>query len=281
MARIAIPLTLSVVLSLGSDAQACRDARSVTTAEFHAKSCAWKNPSYLPACERLSTDPSPLIFSAVVEKVSPEDGQLVVDGECLKTSLQTVVLRRIETFRGQVPDKITLQAGDLNGFYFNSRRSYLVFAYTRADGQITVDGYCQTRELKHAQEDVAYLRTYARRLELGDIFGHAWRAVNRLNERRMSIPREKPMVGVDLSLSGAVERHTKVDASGQYRFRALPPGEYTLEIHSGPNIVWGAKRKVSVAPKGCAKIDFDELPYNPEIVKNSFQPDGLCPAQSR
>ena len=269
---------LLFLLPLGASAQSCKGARSVTTAEMHKKSCAWQEPTYYPACQRLSTDASPLIFTATVDKIVSRDGELVIDGKCSKTLLQTVTLRRIEVFRGQVPEVLTLEAGDLNGFYFTSHHRYLVFAFYRADGKLAVDGYGHTRAMKEAAEDVAYMRSFAGLPSAGEIFGDAYRNDAKLDERRMMVlPLGKPLTGTIVSVSGAVQRQTKIDRQGHYRFGDLPPGELTIELHSGPNVVWGAKRKVNLSPRRCAKVDFEEVPFNPEIAQRSLLPDELCP----
>jgi hypothetical protein len=240
----------------------------VTTAELTKQSESWDSPWDKPACERLVHDSSPFVFTASAEKVVSQDGELILDGKCVKTLVQAVTLRRLEAFRGDIASTVTVRAGDLNGFFFKTGQRYLVFADKASNGDLIVSGRSQSRPMKEAAADLAYLRSYPTLSMTGEVFGGAFRGAPGVDQTKLMVPKMVPMTGTRITLDGAAKREGIIDSRGRYNFAGLPPGHYKIEVHTRPNVTGGASRDVEVMAKGCAQVNFAEYPQNPELTNH-------------
>lgn len=77
-----------------------------------------------PSCQRLPHYLNQTIFTGTATRVIPAEGKALVDGECSYTSLQTVTVAVKEVFSGNPPKILTFPAGDINGAYFDEKRTY-------------------------------------------------------------------------------------------------------------------------------------------------------------
>jgi len=202
------------------------------------------------------------VFVARVIRIENHDGEINLDGECAKTLLQTVHLQVREQLVGKVDSTVVLSAGDLNGYYFKTGMVYLVYAEAQADGTLHVSGYGQTKLIGEAKDDLAYIRSYARRPSGGEIFGTALVAEDEKVATRMVQWPVKPMKGLRVSIQGDARYETVVGQDGRYKMSDMPPGRYVVSV-SEKSAVWPASSQtVDVADRGCAEVNFNVDPFH-------------------
>ncbi len=157
-----LPSVLLLVCLRGA-AQDCAGAPKYTTEELEGRDAAECSVLYAPACQRIRPASADTIFVGTVSGVVESDGHTVLDGDCSKTLLQTVTVKVGESFVGNESGTVTIRAGGINGFYFRSRESYLMFARRLKDGSLTVTSCGGTKLLRDATEDREYLRSWESR----------------------------------------------------------------------------------------------------------------------
>lgn len=210
------------------------------------------------------------MFVGRVIHVENQDGSLMVDGHCDKTLLQTVKVGVTEQLLGTVGATVTLHAGDLNGYYFTTGRSYFNFRRSHEGWNVHVSGYGQTKLLTDARDDIAYIRSYPTHPSGSEIFGQAWGTESPEEDRRMMVPRMRAMKGTKIAIRGQKDYEVTVDSKGMYRIDALPPGKYEVTLQE-KSLVWpSASQTVEVLDKGCAAVNFRVDPFRSpsgELIK--------------
>jgi hypothetical protein len=215
-----------------------------------------------PACQRIRPALGNPTFVGRIVKIVDSDGHMMLNGDCVKTLVQTVTLKVVETFAGGVSGEVLVHAGNVNGIYFSKHGDYLVFAKHLQDGSLTVTGCGGTKRIEEAKEDLAYLRSWASLPKTAKIFGYA--VQERDDPRRMIIG-----VGAKdqiIKVSGPVHETLKTDHFGAYRLENVPPGTYTMELE-GSFRGAGLPQVVDVVERGCAEVNFHFYPEKPVTGK--------------
>jgi hypothetical protein len=70
---------------------------------------------------------------------------------------------------------------------------------------------------------------------------------------------ENAVLSARISILGPEVRDTLLDKTGRYAFDGLSPGEYTISAVMPPGFAAAGERKVTVADKGCAEVDWEVL----------------------
>lgn len=257
-----LPRTILLCLAFAYSclAQDCKGAPTYTTAQLEARDSAECALEQAPACQRIRPVLTDAIFVGTVLKIANSDGQIRLNGECAKTLLQTVTVRVIKNFVGKDSGVVTVHAGDINGFYFQTKRKYLIYGRRRDDGSLTVTSCGGTKKLDDAKEDLAYLASWEILPEKSTIFGTAWRLKDESQERTM-VPMSLPLRRQQVFITGPVNATVRTDDSGYYRAEDLAPGKYEVSIDT-PFVTWPSKsQSIEIAGRGCAQIDFRVDPF--------------------
>jgi len=209
-----------------------------------------------PACERIPKDPDDLIFVGTVTKLTEAPGEMLLDGACTDTTVQTVTLLVKESFSGSLPQTITVRAGYINGYWFQPKTTVLVFARKLSDGTIFVSG-CQTKPIgwwfPETKEDLAYLRSRDKLPSTGSLFGYTWAVLPpNVNDKALAVG----FGGQSLTINGPISTKVTTSKNGQFRLDNLPPGKYTLRLDSSLHVEPALDQQVEIFPKGCAEIGF-------------------------
>jgi hypothetical protein len=209
-----------------------------------------------PACERIPRDPDDLIFVGAVVKLTEAPGEMLLDGTCTDTKVQTVTLLVKESFSGSLPQTVTVHAGYINGFWFQPKTTALVFARKLSDGTIFVSG-CQTEPIgdwfPEAKEDLAYLRSRDRLPPTGSLFGNTWAVLPpEVNDKAIAVG----FGSQPLTISGPVSTKVTTSMNGEFRLDNLPPGKYTIHLDSSLHVEPALDQQAEILPKGCAEIRF-------------------------
>jgi hypothetical protein len=210
-----------------------------------------------PACERIPKDPDDLIFVGTVTKLTEALGQMVLNGSCTDTTVQTVTLLVKERFSGSLPQTITVHAGYTNGYWFQPRETALVFARKLSDGTIFVSA-CQTSRIgipydSRTKEGLAYLRSRDRLPLTGRLFGNTYAVLP------PNVDDKAPALGFgdqSLTIDGRVSTKITTSKDGGFHLDNLPPGKYTLHLASSLPVYPALDQQAEILPKGCAEIRF-------------------------
>jgi hypothetical protein len=244
------------VFCLRCGAQDCTGAPSYTTEGLEARDAAECSLVEAPACQRVRPASTDAIIIGTVLRIIESDGHAVLNGECTKTLLQTVIVKVGESFVGNASGTVTIKAGDINGFYFHSHESFLIFARYQADGTLTVTSCGGTKKLRDATKDVTYLRSWASRPEGSNLFGQAWIRVNKDNPEHMVGFLGRGLKGANVSVLGPKRMSLVTDKLGHYEVSDLPPGKYDVSIDV-PFATYPAKSQtVDLVERGCAEVNF-------------------------
>lgn len=249
-------------------AQDCTGAPSYTSQGLEARDAAECRLTTAPSCQRIRPASADAIFLGTVLRINESEGHAVLNGECVKTLLQTVAIKVDEGFFGDLSGDVTIKAGDINGFYFRSRQRYLVFAHRRPDGLFTVTSCGGTKEVNEAKDDIEYLRSWNSRPLKTDLFGQAWIRVDRDNPERM-VAIVRPLPKATVSISGPVQRNIATDDRGRYEVTDLPPGRYEVRIET-PFVTYPShSQTIDLVERGCAELNFQVDPSSKQAVRTT------------
>jgi Prealbumin-like fold domain len=258
---VRVLVLLSLTLCLHSIAQECTDAPTFTSQELEQRDAGECHVAEAPACQRIRPASTDVIFIGTVLGIKESDGHMILNGECVKTLLQTVTLRVDESLVGKETGTTTVKAGDINGFYFQSRKRFLVFAQRDRDGTLSVTGCGGTKRLADAKADIDYLRAWNNLPSGATIYGNAFIRTNRDDPQRMVIFKAKALSQASVTIAGLKTFTVSTNSKGQFEVDGLPPGTYQVTIVV-PYVTWPAKStRVEVVDRGCADVKFYVDPF--------------------
>ena len=190
-----------------------------------------------------------------------------------------------EAFRGTDAREVELysQGGGSAAcdYSFRVGEEYLVYARPRSDGVGWITSTCsRTRALRHAAEDLGYLRLPDNRKPPGHIEGRVSRHVYDLSQRK---PGENVAVpGVPVIVTGGRTRlQSKTDGEGRYSVPAEPG--YAYQVRFGPveGLSIRASQQVSLShPRACAVVNASALydgRLEGRVVDDSGRPVSFLP----
>ncbi len=219
----------------------------------------------LPACQQLwmgGDESPPTVFEGTVVSIDQEsDPALSSNGR--PYPYRKVTFRDVENWIGEGPTWVMTAMGDADcGYRFEIGRRYVVDANRNPANGALRTGLCsQTKPVELATELLAYLKTLAHPSSGGSIFGRVTLDQDRFSVETPSESSRRPLEGVQVRLSGQVERSTLTGPDGRYRFEALPAGEYEVatEIPSRPELAGrnssGRRPLRIVNAHACASVD--------------------------
>jgi hypothetical protein len=250
-------------------AQDCTGAPRYTSEGLETRDAAECSLTAAPSCQRIRPAAVDAIFLGTVIRISESDGHAMLNGECVKTLLQSVVIKVDESLFGDVSGNVTVEAGDINGFYFRSRLRFLVFAHRRPDGSLTVTPCGGTKKLSEAKDDIAYLRSWNSRPPRTKLYGQAWIRVNKDNPERMVGFLGRALPRATVSISGSVPRSVTTDEQGRYELTDLPPGQYEVRIET-PFVTYPSQpQRVDLVERGCAEVNFHVDPSSKQAARTT------------
>jgi len=143
-----------------------------------------------------------------------------------------------EAFRGPTGGVVEIVGRGIGGscaYAFVHGTRYLVFARRAPDGTWSSFFCDPTTPLDQAGEGLAFARGVARdNRGLGSLFGSVSIA-ERARDGQVGLP--APLGRVTIAIrAGTLARSTTTDAEGQYAFKDLPPGRYTLTVSELPGV---------------------------------------------
>lgn len=149
---------------------------------------------------------------------------------------------------------------------FNVGEQYLVDAWRGEDGQVSVSICSKTRRFSEYDPLIPVLRAIRDGKNPASLFGVL---------RRMQEPwggasdpdYNKPLAGRTLSLSSGQHRfEATTDSNGNYKFDALPAGDYSVSADLPPKLVLGElilhrpMPTIKVVDNACGEYDLNALP---------------------
>ena len=162
------------------------------------------------------------VFTGTVTAVTVEE--LPAGPSDVRTAVRRVRFAVTESFFGAMEKEVEVSTNASSascGYGFLPGQSYLVYA-SRWEGRLTVSLCSRTRPLADAADDVDLLRRWALGSTETRIFG--WVTLG--TSAGKSLGRQPGLVVV-AETDGHVQE-TVTDARGQFRFRDLPLGKYSL-----------------------------------------------------
>jgi hypothetical protein len=261
---VRVLVLLSLTFCLHCIAQECVGAPTFTSQELEQRDAGECTAVEAPVCQRIRPASTNAIFTGTVLGIKESDGHMILNGECVKTLPQTVTLRVDESFVGNETGNMIVKAGDINGFYFRSKKKFLLFVRREADGTLLVTGCGGTKELADAKADVDYLRTWNNLPSGATIYGDALIRTSRDEPRRMVVFKAKALSGASVTITGLKTSAVSTDSMGRFKVDGLPPGIYQVGIDV-PYVTWRAKsQRVEVVDRGCAAVKFFIDPFAPK-----------------
>lgn len=161
----------------------------------------------------------------------------------------------LEAFRGEPQKEMTVVTSEQSsacGFSFEAGGEYVVFALAKqASDELWTSKCTLTHKLEVGKEDVdlTWMRALPAAPSGATIFG------------KLVPPHglENAVPPARISILGPEVRDTLPDKKGHYAFDGLSPGEYTASALMPPGYAAADERKVTVADKGCAEVDWEVL----------------------
>lgn len=181
----------------------------------------------MPPCQQLwfgGDEYPPVVFEGTVVSVEEETDPALSDGGPYR--YRKLTFRDIKGWIGEASTWVTTGISDADcGYRFEPGRRYVVHAHRNpANGELRT-GICNlTRPVEGAGELLAYLRTLAAPSAGASVFGRITLDQDRFSVATPSESSRRPLRGVEVRLSGQMDRFTRSDADGRYRFEALRPG---------------------------------------------------------
>lgn len=142
------------------------------------------------------------------------------------------------------------------GYDFRVGTKYLVYAHEVEGKPWVGTSICsRTRPLSEAAEDLSFIRGISNSPPGSLLYGVARRY--RINLETGGWDAQEPIAGAKvIATSGEHQRVESTDADGNYHFKELPPGKYTVRVILPPNLSSQAEQEVEVSEHGCARIDY-------------------------
>jgi hypothetical protein len=235
------------------------------------------------ACQCAGTRPScqeyweaTAVFSATVIEIH---GVTVKEGD-YSHEMRAVRLSIDQAFRGVEGAEVEVLTGFGGGdcgFGFRQTEQYLVYAYrSEGDHKLYTSICSRTRLLSDAKADLAYIRGLAKAKPGGTISGEV---AKYLRDANGSLANQL-LSGVKVTFTGPDKYEAITDTKGRFRIEAVTAGEYTVKPFVPLGLgVRGPDRKITVADKGCAEIDFG-LESNAQLIGRVLNPQGLPVAKA-
>jgi len=227
------------------------------------------SPNLSKACSCVAPNPicsaywdTPAIFRGKVIELTPvsfTESQLKnLDGSTSTVISPGFIRARfsvLETFRGQPQKEIavlTNEQGSACGFSFENGGEYVVFAFTKEESDELWTSKCTlTHKLEAGKEDanLAWMRALPSASGGATIFG-----------KLVPPPGlENGVQSARISILGPEVHDAVADEKGHYGVNGLSPGEYTVSVVMPRGFATAGERKVTVADKGCAQVDWEVL----------------------
>jgi hypothetical protein len=148
-----------------------------------------------------------------------------------------------------------LFSGSSCDYRFEPGRRYVIYAKRTADGRWSTGSCTGTKPVEEAAADLDYFAGLGNAAPTGRVYGSVDRMILDPNDRTRI--RSVPADGVPVTLtSGVKEISITTDGEGKLDV-AIPPGEYVVAPVVPPTIrVYGDRRPMSVAARGCAPVRF-------------------------
>lgn len=197
----------------------------------------------VPLCESFWN--ADLVFEGEVVAIESLPGSNSTGPRFVKRQVRFTVER---VWRGNAADSVTVMTGAGGGdcgYNFRKGRKYLVFA-SEHEGRLWTNICSPTKPLDRAAQDLEYLANAATSSTAGRIYG-----IVRASKGR-------PLSRYTVVLSGPTgQRLTVTNASGEYEFNEMPPGEYAIRVivHESER-AFGRDDVNFREPRACARRDF-------------------------
>jgi hypothetical protein len=161
----------------------------------------------------------------------------------------------LETFKGTPQREITILTNEQSsacGFSFEEGGEYVVFAFAKqASDELWTSKCSLTHKLEAGKEDtdLTWMRGLLSAPGGATIFG------------KLVPPRglESKIPSPWIAILGPEVHRAVPDKNGHYAFNGLSPGEYTVSAVMPPGFAAPGERKLTVADKGCAQVDWEVL----------------------
>lgn len=211
-ARVLAVLTLAMLLNAPDAAVACTCATSPSP-------CA-------------SVDAGTPIFVGTVLSIAPVETSATGSGPATRDVAVRIAAKDVLNGPGAPDDTVTVMTpadGAACGYPFEVGTEYLVYAWSR--GTTLFTGACtRTAPTTAAVEQLALLRELKAGAPVTRLMGTFALLAMTSGSNGMGLAPLRPESGTLVTARGAddVTHETALDGNGQFLFRGLPPGDYTL-----------------------------------------------------
>ena len=215
-----------------------------------------------PPCVEYSA--TPIIFLGTVTEAMQTEGvaRMRIDKAYKGISEKTVLL-----YDSGMCDGPTLRVGE----------QYIMYTQNDGSGYLPSRGCTRSRNVKYADEDLAFLNSLAGAAPTGSISGKVTMSTGDLARTG------DPLSGATIEiLNGQEKATTTTDTSGRYSFLGLQPGSYLVRA-TKPGFTSTESQDedtTEVAARGCAVLDLALRKNWPGTIRGRvIRPDGT-PAQA-
>jgi hypothetical protein len=210
-------------------------------------------PSLLTACSCAPPPPpcqaywqTPIVFlGTVTEALATRNGHITRARMRIDRAYKGVSEKTLVLFDDGMCDGPEMKVGE----------QYLMYTRRFGEGDVPSRGCTRSRHVKHADEDLEYLRALGSAIPTGMVFG---KVVERTDDYYGN---DKPAPGAKVEVSGLDRTFSTVaDAEGRYSFANLEPAKYTIRAdYPGSRMLSftgdGTPLSTSVEAKGCAVVN--------------------------
>lgn len=249
----------------------------VTIGSSSAQACSCVGVG--PACTEITKEHVQAIFAGKVEAVRAGQPANPADTEAVFGTVQ-VTFTVAETFKGTASGTVTIRTASSSsacGYHFKTGERYLVYASQRGEEFYT--SICsRTMSLAAAGLDLKYLRQWRQMPDVVSIFGEYKKytfdpsfkpsfqpsIMDHYRPAEDTYHAMAPLTGEVITvISASGERRTAiVDAAGNFSFRDLAPGKYSIVATvparmappSGYAAGLGSFEVVELTPRSCAEL---------------------------
>lgn len=218
----------------------------------------------VPACQGLwlgGDEFAPTVFEGTVVSIVKETHPAISSGRGPYPYLR-IEFRDVRGWIGEVSTTVTTDANGAScGYLFERGRRYVVHATRNpATGDLRAGLCSQTKPIEQADELLSYLRTLSDPVAGGRVFGRASLEPSPFGPAPSPDMAPTPLGGVEIRLTGPVERDTRTASDGTYSFTGLPTGVYAIDWNLAEHRVLSA-RAATLGPiriendRSCARVD--------------------------